>query len=125
VEEMELLLKKLFATFPKTPVQPETVAVYLEFLAGYEPDVLKWAIEQACVKCATLPSVAEIRSLADERKAANKAWAVTMPDDAHLLEDSQGGVRYTKIYKTTREEERAQLRRWNAVNQRNKQERIL
>ena len=106
------ILKKLFASYPAA-VQPETVAVYLEMLVEYDIDVVAWSVDEAIRTCKKLPSVADIREIATERKRIGTAW---QPQNERLL---PGGTPLRSVpYITSREEERKQLNKWNALNKR-------
>lgn len=106
------LIKKLFASY-QTAAQPETVAIYLEFLSEFDLPTLTSTINGAIKTCKFLPTVAELRTIAEQTKQFDSAWATP----ARMLEEKTDPPR-VQPYITSREEEKAQLTRWDSVNKR-------
>lgn len=54
------VLKQLFAAYPNTQVEKQTVAVYLRVLGTMPPADLQVVVDQCIAECKFLPTVAEI-----------------------------------------------------------------
>ncbi len=60
-EQMLVCLAPMFALFPQTKADKNTVAAYLMMLRDIEPEALAAAVLRAMGVCKFLPTVAEIR----------------------------------------------------------------
>jgi hypothetical protein len=60
-EEVEVILGPMFALFPQTGADKNTVAVYVKMLRDIDPQTLADAVLKAMNSCKFLPTVAEIR----------------------------------------------------------------
>lgn len=61
MNNIQAILKQLFAAYPNTQVTAETVAVYLRLLGDIAPADLQVIVDQAVATCKFLPTVAELR----------------------------------------------------------------
>lgn len=66
-DEIIRILAPMFALFPQTKADKNTVAVYVMMLRDVAPDVLANAVLRAMNTCKFLPTVAEIREQIDSR----------------------------------------------------------
>ncbi len=66
-EQMLVCLAPMFALFPQTKADKNTVAAYLMMLRDIEPEALAAAVLRAMGVCKFLPTVAEIREQLDTR----------------------------------------------------------
>ena len=81
MERRRQLMARLIAAF-REPIQPETVAVYLDEMKVFTDDELDFAITYWIRERPKFPSISDLRQACQERKTAMSAWS--MPD--HLLE---------------------------------------
>lgn len=82
--ELLTLICKLFASFPNTNVNEQTVTVYLEILADIPVAELRTAINQCLAECKFLPTIAELREKhrqitgALAQQTAAEAWTLVL-----------------------------------------------
>ena len=60
MNEILLILKKLFAAYPNTTVDEEAIVIYVQMLGNIAPNELRMAVHQCICTCTFLPGVAEI-----------------------------------------------------------------
>jgi hypothetical protein len=69
----KLLMLKLVASF-REAIQPETVAVYLDYLAKYPDKTLEFAIDYCIREKEKFPSIAELIKACNEKNSADRTW---------------------------------------------------
>ncbi len=81
-EQIIICLTPMFALFPQTKADKNTVAAYLMMLRDIEPQVLATAVLGAMGVCKFLPTVAEIREQIETRAPgpASHVDPRTLPD---------------------------------------------
>ena len=67
------LMAKLIASF-REPIQPETIAVYLDELATFTDEELDFAITYWVREHRKFPSISDLRKACNERRSASKIW---------------------------------------------------
>lgn len=97
-DEIIRILAPMFALFPQTKADKNTVAVYVMMLRDVTPDVLADAVLMAMNTCKFLPTVAEIREQIDSRAPGPRNDV-----DLHTLKPVPG-----KMFRLEPEEDRRQ-----------------
>ena len=73
MERRRQLMARLIASF-REPIQPETIAVYLDELRPYTDDELDHAITYWVREKPKFPAISELLQACKEKRTADKTW---------------------------------------------------
>lgn len=104
-DEVAAILRPMLALYPQTPVEAETLAVYIDMLRDIEPDRLAESVRQCMSECKWLPTVADIRERYEEMRQVTPP-RITIDDRPELNPNA-------KLYRETPQERAELLKRIN------------